>query len=300
MREMPCVFISYAHKDRRFVEETLTPLLDREGIQCWYSDRDILPPHPFDAIIRDNLDLCDWFLVVLSSNSVESEWVKSEVAWAVVNRQGRIIVVRIDESFADRLHLMLARIQYVDFIKPTERHIRKLLDVWKPAIVDQEGILLQASKKRRRRTIIVLCIGIVACLLTFIAYLVKPTDHGLPQKIDHSPDLPNIGRLDFDKPDTKVSDTHSGSPKPSLITTTPRLTDQFRIGRSVETRVSVQAWKDRDSTFRYPGIDSIDKGVKGFVREIDQDLEKALVEFSGNFAGVIAWIDCVNLKTLPE
>ena len=38
---MASVFISHSSRDRRFVEQELTPLLARHGIQPWYSREEI-------------------------------------------------------------------------------------------------------------------------------------------------------------------------------------------------------------------------------------------------------------------
>jgi tetratricopeptide (TPR) repeat protein len=74
---MPSVFISHSSKDKPFVRE-LADALRRDGeIQVWLDEREIAPGDNFVSRIKDGLD-ADFVLLVLSPDSVASNWVEQE------------------------------------------------------------------------------------------------------------------------------------------------------------------------------------------------------------------------------
>jgi hypothetical protein len=107
--------VSHSTLDRAFVEGQIIPSLRRCGVEPWYSESDIRGADAWERSIVAGLESCDWFLVVMSPRSAESEWVKDEVHWALDNRPGRVVPVLIEECDPIRFHLRLRRIQYVDF-----------------------------------------------------------------------------------------------------------------------------------------------------------------------------------------
>ncbi len=112
---MPKVFISHSSKDRSLVEQELLPLFRDDDIEPWYSRDDIKTAEEWEDAIKVALDSCDWFLVVVSPNSVASRWVKTETRWAVANREGRTIPVLLRDSDMRALSLKLPEINYVDY-----------------------------------------------------------------------------------------------------------------------------------------------------------------------------------------
>src|SRR5205085_451232 len=80
--------------------------------------------------IREGLRNCDWFLVVLSPNSVGSKWVRREVHWAMERREGHVVPVLIEDCMPEDLHLGLFPIQLVDFRYDKEKAQAKLLAIW--------------------------------------------------------------------------------------------------------------------------------------------------------------------------
>jgi hypothetical protein len=113
---MAKVFLSHATPDRWFVENVLLPSLQGHGIGTWYCKDDIYAGEDFQKKIRAGMEECSFFLVVVSPRSVESSWIGYEVAWAVENRKGRVIPVRIAvECLPEQMHLGLKPLQFVDF-----------------------------------------------------------------------------------------------------------------------------------------------------------------------------------------
>ena len=66
-------------------------------------------------MIQTGLEQSDWFLVVLSPNAIESEWVKAEVGWAMVYRKGKVIPILHKDCEAHKVHLLLWNIQHLRF-----------------------------------------------------------------------------------------------------------------------------------------------------------------------------------------
>lgn len=128
---MPKVFISHSSTDREFVERELIVVLNRFGIEPWYSKDEIESAGDFERLIRKALTDCDWFLVVLSPHAVTSEWVRAEVAWALENRKNRFIPVLYRTCDPDDIHLKLRLIQHVDYRQNQEAARSKLLNTWK-------------------------------------------------------------------------------------------------------------------------------------------------------------------------
>jgi hypothetical protein len=123
---MPLVFISHSSLDTEFVEREIIPLLTRDGVEVWYSKENIETAAEWEKQIKLALGACDWFLVVLSPNSVVSDWVQSEVDWALDRRKGKIIPVLYQDCDPTELHLRLRLIQHIDFRGDPEPARRKL------------------------------------------------------------------------------------------------------------------------------------------------------------------------------
>ena len=75
------IFISYSHKDKKYVEKLEKKLID-EGFDVWVDHR-IDYGSQWPREIEKALDSCDAFIVVVSENAFESEWVQNEVARAI-------------------------------------------------------------------------------------------------------------------------------------------------------------------------------------------------------------------------
>ena len=87
------VFISHNHRDREFVEAAITTPLAKHGIETWYSNSDIIPGEKYIQRIADGLLKCDWVVVLVTENSVQTgDWVRAEVNTALG-----------DPRFADRV-----------------------------------------------------------------------------------------------------------------------------------------------------------------------------------------------------
>jgi cytochrome c-type biogenesis protein CcmH/NrfG len=78
---MPSVFISHSSHDRDFCVR-LKADLENEGIVVWLDATDLLHGEALETTIRQAIEKRDFLLVVLSANSVESQWAHFEVGLA--------------------------------------------------------------------------------------------------------------------------------------------------------------------------------------------------------------------------
>src|SRR5262249_49929546 len=71
-------FISYATKDQQFAHLLHTDL-QSSGVRCWFASEDLKGGDKLSSQIDDAIRLHDKLLLVLSENSMRSEWVKTEI-----------------------------------------------------------------------------------------------------------------------------------------------------------------------------------------------------------------------------
>ena len=94
-------FISYSSKDEEFAKRLYNDL-QSEGVRCWFAPEDLKIGERFRAQIDESIRLYDKLLLVLSENSVVSEWVEKEVetAFEKESEQEKIVLfpVRLDDT----------------------------------------------------------------------------------------------------------------------------------------------------------------------------------------------------------
>jgi hypothetical protein len=112
---MTSCFISHTTSDQEFIEQELLGILQAIGVDIWYFQESIETAAQWEREIRRGLESAEWFLIVLSKNSANSEWVKDELDWAMSNRSQRIVPLLIDDCDSADFHIRLPRIQHIDF-----------------------------------------------------------------------------------------------------------------------------------------------------------------------------------------
>ena len=125
------VFLSHASEDRTFVEN-LNAVLQRHGIPTWYSETNILGAQQWHDEIGSALNRCDWFLLVLSPNAVESLWVKRELVYALQQNRFKNKIVPLfylDCDYED-LSWVLSSFQFIEFRHSFEEGCAALLRIW--------------------------------------------------------------------------------------------------------------------------------------------------------------------------
>ena len=94
-------FISYSSKDEAFAERLYADLQNK-GVRCWFAPEDIKIGDKFGRRIDEAIRVYERLLLILSTNSVSSDWVEREVETALEKeqRQKRTILfpLRLDDA----------------------------------------------------------------------------------------------------------------------------------------------------------------------------------------------------------
>ena len=95
------VFISSSHKDEEFAER-LHNGLQRKGVRCWYAPHDLQIGARIRPAIDSSIQEYDKLLLVLSEESVNSQWVEQEVETALRREREQnatvLFPVRLDDA----------------------------------------------------------------------------------------------------------------------------------------------------------------------------------------------------------
>lgn len=94
---MAKVFISHSSSDKAFVN-LLVKILDFHHIDNWYDSSNILPGSNFSKEIEDALNGSESLIIVISKNSLQSEWVRREVIYFQATKPNSIIPILLDET----------------------------------------------------------------------------------------------------------------------------------------------------------------------------------------------------------
>lgn len=81
-------FISYSSKDEDFAKRLYSDL-QSEGVRCWFAPEDLKIGDKFRVRIDESIRLYDKLILILSGNSVSSEWVGDEVEAALEKEEGQ-------------------------------------------------------------------------------------------------------------------------------------------------------------------------------------------------------------------
>ncbi len=109
------VFVSHSHQDRDLANQ-ITEQLARCGIETWYSPADVIPAENYIESIRAGLMKSDWVVVIVSSHSSTSDWVRAEVKTAANDPRfrDRILPVKVDDSDPALISHDIAPLQAID------------------------------------------------------------------------------------------------------------------------------------------------------------------------------------------
>ncbi len=106
------VFISHSSKNANFISR-LYEVLANHQVKSFVSTANIRGAQQWHDEIGSALKRCDWFLLVLSPQSVRSLWVKHELIFALQasRYRGRIIPVLYKQCDKDALSWTLSSIE---------------------------------------------------------------------------------------------------------------------------------------------------------------------------------------------
>src|SRR5215207_1508317 len=107
---MQQVFISYSRKDMNFVRK-LAGDLEKAGYDVWWDLTDLRGGDDWVRVIPAAIESSQHFIIVLSPNSIESEWVRKEYTQALSLRK-KVIPLMFE---ACKVPFALNTINYVNF-----------------------------------------------------------------------------------------------------------------------------------------------------------------------------------------
>lgn len=132
MNKKPRVFISHSSQDKHFVEQLVWDLR-RFDFEVWYDDWEIAIGDSIVEKVFAGLAASDALLIVLSSASVASRWVKEELDVAVMRRlsENDIRILPVLAETCD-IPTPLKHIRYADFRDDHQDALSRLLDSLAP------------------------------------------------------------------------------------------------------------------------------------------------------------------------
>jgi hypothetical protein len=74
-------FISYSNNDKEFAERIHADLR-KEGVRCWFAPEDIKSGRKIHLQLDEAIRYYDKLLLILSEQSISSDWVANEIKWA--------------------------------------------------------------------------------------------------------------------------------------------------------------------------------------------------------------------------
>lgn len=122
------VFISYASQDK-VIADAVCARLESRHIRCWIAPRDISPGTAYADMIIGALSACRIVVVLLSSESIASPHVASELERALHNGKA-ILPVRIEDVYpTGSMEYYLAGKHWLDALTPPmEAHLDKVAE----------------------------------------------------------------------------------------------------------------------------------------------------------------------------
>jgi hypothetical protein len=126
----PKVFVSHATLDHPFVEKFAADLRTK-GVDAWFSKWEIKPGDSIRQKIEEGLEGCEYFIVVLSKNSINRPWVQKELDAATVRniagKVRKIIPIKIEDC--GDLPATLGSLCWEDFSnQPYDAALKRVLD----------------------------------------------------------------------------------------------------------------------------------------------------------------------------
>ncbi|MEZ2233408.1 TIR domain-containing protein [Microcoleus sp.] len=109
---MTQVFVSYSEQDKATMEK-IRNSLRRESLTVWTNTTDIQTGEDFQSAIDRGIEQTDNLVYLLSPDSVQSEYVRKEIDYAL-SLHKRIIPILVRETSAEKMPNALQNLQYID------------------------------------------------------------------------------------------------------------------------------------------------------------------------------------------
>jgi TIR domain-containing protein len=132
-------FISHSSKDKKFVRQLAADLVENE-VQVWLDEQRIRVGDSIPEKIAQGIAESDFFLIVISRNSVESSWVQKELNGAMVReierRRVTVMPLKLDDT---GMPASINDKKYADFSGSYAAGLHDLLEAIKSQEVVSDG-----------------------------------------------------------------------------------------------------------------------------------------------------------------
>lgn len=133
------VFISHSSKDKPFVRKLAGDLL-ANGVQVWLDELRIHVGDSIPSKIAKGLAESDFFLIVISQNSVQSPWVENELDNALVkeieSKRVHVLPLKIDNA---KTPGSISSKKHANFATSYDEGLKELIDAIKAQEVIEDG-----------------------------------------------------------------------------------------------------------------------------------------------------------------
>lgn len=115
---MPSIFVSHSHLDKERFVNKFAKRLSNLGFKIWLDNWNLKAGEPFWERIGDAIETCDFVVVILSNNSINSVGVSEEIRTAQLQNFERIKIlpIRIDPLDFSRVPSHLRSRHILDFV----------------------------------------------------------------------------------------------------------------------------------------------------------------------------------------
>ncbi len=107
-------FISYSSQDEAFAQR-LHADLQQKGVRCWFAPEDMKIGDKIRPTIDQSIRVHDKLLVILSENSMQSDWVEDEAETAIEEEKKReetvLFPIRLDDTVMDTNQAWAAKLR---------------------------------------------------------------------------------------------------------------------------------------------------------------------------------------------
>lgn len=125
------VFLSHSSKDKPFIRQ-LAADLTKEGVLVWLDEQQISVGDSINDKISQGLIESDYFVLALSDNSINSEWVKREFNTALIDeiesKKVKVLPVKLSEC---EMPPLLKDKKYADFTRSYKSGFNELINAIK-------------------------------------------------------------------------------------------------------------------------------------------------------------------------
>ena len=175
------IFVSYSTKDTDLANEIVN-YLESNGFPCWIAPRDITSGMDYTDLLNSALTNCHTLLLIVSSHSAKSQWVKKEVTTAVSLNKNIIPFLISPTEIKGGLLFMLNNLQWIDATKKPQNKFHKIVDGLPNKTNTTKPISNNISKQnknssRKLWTIITFLFIGVALMATLLLNTLKPHHH---------------------------------------------------------------------------------------------------------------------------